>query len=360
MKVGVYVNRHGERDIERKIYFDILKHNGIDCALLGKTELKNVDSWGDYSHMVYKWGHTHDDHLVAKSLIPLLDSRADLKLFPNLATCWHYDDKIKQDLQMKLAKFPFVDSWLFYEKDEALLWSASVEYPIVFKLANGSGSHNVFLIKSKKEAQRSIREMFGKGRPQDKLSFVERYKLLNGDIHKIYKYYRNKHFNFLRGLDSSQYWMVHKNYAYYQKFCAGNEYDIRVSTAGLRAHAFKRFVRKGDFRASGSRTWDINPDRIDMRCIRIALDVSKFFGFQAMAYDFVYDGDNPVIVEMSYAYGGAGYPDFMNGYWDSELNWHQGRFYPQHFELIDLLEDPDLKCPNIDLKTSYDGVTIIP
>jgi hypothetical protein len=202
--------------------------------------------------------------------------------------------------------------------------------------------------------------MFGKGRYQDKMGVYERYRLLNGDMYKLYKYYRNKHFNFLRGQDSTQFWMLHKNYVYFQKFCAGNDYDLRVSTAGLRAHAFKRFVRKGDFRASGSNTWDINPKRIDLRCVRIALDISKYFGFQAMAYDFVYDEGNPVVVEMSYAYGGAGYPDFMNGYWDFDLNWHEGRFYPQHFELIDLLDDPGLKCPKIELNTSYDNVRIIP
>jgi hypothetical protein len=77
--------------------------------------------------------------------------------------------------------------------------------------------------------------------------------------------------------------------------------------------------------------------------------------FQAMAYDFIYDQKKqPVIVEMSYMYGGAGYPDFMNGYWDAQLNWIEGRYWPQHFELMDLLNRPDLKCPpDLDNSTNY-------
>jgi hypothetical protein len=94
-----------------------------------------------------------------------------------------------------------------------------------------------------------------------------------------------------------------------------------------------------------------------MQMVRTALDISKHFGFQAMAYDFVYDENHsPRIVEISYLYGGAGHPDFMNGYWDFELNWHEGRYWPQFFELQDLLPEINLTCPDLKTETHYSKV----
>ena len=58
-------------------------------------------------------------------------------------------------------------------------------------------------------------------------------------------------------------------------------------------------------------------------------------------------------------YGGAGYPDFMNGYWDENLNWHEGRYWPQYFELMDLLNMPELKLPDLETSTKYKNANLI-
>jgi len=36
-----------------------------------------------------------------------------------------------------------------------------------------------------------------------------------------------------------------------------------------------------------------------------------------------------------------------SGYWDDKLNWHEGHFWPQYFILMDLLELPNLKQPEL-------------
>ncbi|MFC2110888.1 hypothetical protein ACFLQ5_00395 [Bacteroidota bacterium] len=44
----------------------------------------------------------------------------------------------------------------------------------------------------------------------------------------------------------------------------------------------------------------------------------------------------------------------MNGYWDKNLNWIEGKFSPQHFEMIDLLNLPELACPpDFDIRTNF-------
>jgi hypothetical protein len=53
----------------------------------------------------------------------------------------------------------------------------------------------------------------------------------------------------------------------------------------------------------------------------------------------------------------------MHGFWDSELNFHKGHYWPQYFHLKELLNLPDLKIPeslinksvkdNYQVKTSF-------
>lgn len=54
-----------------------------------------------------------------------------------------------------------------------------------------------------------------------------------------------------------------------------------------------------------------------------------FCYLQSVAFDFVEDDNsNPLIVEISYGFGTAGI-NKAPGYWDSGLNWHEGKFNPQ-------------------------------
>lgn len=362
MLVGIHKNKLPiHADNELRIYLNILKHNNVpfvelDCSSPNFwEELKNVDFF------IYKWGHDHQSHQKALSILPVIENQLKIKCFPNYNTCWHYDDKIKQYYLLKEKGFPVIDSFVFWEKKPALEWlNGWTEFPLVVKLTKGAGSINVKQIKSKPEAKRIIKKMFGKGVLQDSISLSHVLKTLNYDLKKIFRYYainfRNNYFQ----KEKKQFWHRHKNYVYFQRFLPDNLWDTRVTTAGVRAHAFRRFVRPGDFRASGSNRWDINPSHIDLEMIKIALKISKELGFQAMAYDFIYDEQKkPRIVEMSYLYGGAGYPDFMNGYWDENLNWHEGRFWPQYFELIDLLGIEELQLPLLETSTSYKSAKII-
>lgn len=353
--VGINIPKIGTSASELKIYEEILKFNDISYVILDSSQ---PDFWSKVKSLdlfVYKWGHDHHSLQIATSILPVLEKYYGIKCFPNLATCWHYDDKVKQYLLLKSKNFPAVESYVFWDLDYALNWIENhEEFPIVFKLKNGAGSLSVFLVQTKREAKALIKRMFRKGFTPNAIRPSHLIKTLNFDLKTIFRFYainfRNKHLV----PEKQKYWLRQKNYIYFQRFLGGNSWDTRVTTAGSRAHAFRRFNRPKDFRASGSNNWDIDPEKIDMRMVRIALDVSKYFGFQAMAYDFVYDERRePKIVEMSYLYGGAGYPDFMNGYWDENLQWHEGRYWPQYFELMDLLEIPDLKLPVLDTNTSY-------
>lgn len=62
-----------------------------------------------------------------------------------------------------------------------------------------------------------------------------------------------------------------------------------------------------------------------------------FCYLQSVAFDFVFDeNDNPLIVEMSYGFGTTGL-NKAPGYWDSSLQWHDGKFNPQEWMVEDLV-----------------------
>jgi glutathione synthase/RimK-type ligase-like ATP-grasp enzyme len=359
--VGILKRSSFSNDPEIRIYKEILDFNGVSNIFLDINQKNFWDDIKSLDVLIYKWGHDHHNHQIATTILPVIENSLGIKCFPDWSTCWHFDDKVKQYYLLKENGFPVVDSFVFWKKDAAIEWLINYnDFPLVFKLRNGAGSMSVRLIKNRKKAKKQITRMFRKGILQTEISPSQLVQILNFDPIKTFRYYAIGFRNRYIYPERRQFWIRHKNYIYFQKFLSGNQWDTRVTTAGNRAHAFRRFNRPNDFRASGSNRWDINPSEIDMRMIKIALGISKKLKFQAMAYDFIYDENkDPKIIEMSYLYGGAGYPDFMNGYWDENLKWHEGRFWPQYFELVDLLEMNELKLPSLDIETSYKGAKII-
>ena len=360
IKVGIHKSWHKKIDPELKVYKDILIYNDIEYCELDSSDLDFWKNIREINFFIFKWGHIDHHHQLAKTILPIIENDYKIKCFPNQATCWHYDDKIKQYLLLKAYDFPAVKSWMFWDKEKALNWIKEAQFPLVFKLKGGAGGISVQLVYNKKDAIKLINRIFRSGIRQGNFGLKNIITTYNFNVNKIYRHYAIRLRNKVWQKEKIVFWQKHKNYIYFQEYLPGNDYDTRVTTAGLRAHAFRRFVRKNDFRASGSDKWDINPENIDKRMVEIALKISKHFGFQSMAYDFIYDDKhNPKIIEMSYLYGGAGNPDFSNGYWDENLVRHEGRFWPQYFELVDLLQMNDLKLPpNISSNTSYSKVKI--
>ena len=82
---------------------------------------------------------------------------------PDMKTCWHYDNKIRQYYLLRQAGFPITDSWTFYDKKKALYWADQARYPVIFKLSGGASSSNVLMVDNSRQAKKLIKQMFGKG-----------------------------------------------------------------------------------------------------------------------------------------------------------------------------------------------------
>lgn len=288
------------------------------------------------------WHHNHTtymDVLAAKNILFSLE-HVGIKVFPNFKSNWHFDDKMAEMYLLQAIGAPLVPSYLFYDKKTALTWIEKTNFPKVFKLKGGSGSRNVKLAKNKKEAIKLVKKSFGNGFSQfDRLGHLKeryrKYKLgkdtISGLLKGVYRIFAPTLFARMAGRE--------KGYAYFQDFLPNNKFDIRLIVIGDKAYGMKRGVREGDFRASGSGDFIYNS--IDSEVIEIAFEVSRKLSFQAMAYDFIYDEENkPLIVEISYGFGTKG-SSMCPGYWDRDLNWHEGKFNPQAWMVEDLIYSTD-------------------
>src|SRR5690606_16233458 len=72
--------------------------------------------------LLWHWGH--GDIRAAKSARQITASleAARILVFPDLNTCWHYDDKVGQKYLLEAVKAPLVPSHVFLSRDAALEW----------------------------------------------------------------------------------------------------------------------------------------------------------------------------------------------------------------------------------------------
>ena len=305
---------------------------GIDYKIVNCYDSDIIEQLKDCDALM--WHHHHSfykDALFAKQLLYSLE-QAGKKVFPNFNTTWHFDDKVGQKYLLEAIGAPLVPSYVFYDKKSATEWASNATYPKVFKLTGGAGAANVSLVRTQCEAMKKINTAFGRG-----FSQYNRFGSLKDRFSK-WRAGRGSLLSVAKGLGRlvipTEFAKMHsreKGYVYFQEFIPNNEFDIRIVIVGERAFALKRYVRENDFRASGSGKIEYSKNSIDLRCVEISFEVNKKLNSQSIAYDFVFDeNNNPLIVEISYGYDTLVY-DPCPGYWDSNLNWHEGKFKPQEW-----------------------------
>ena len=309
--------------------------------LLGPEPLKQV---AGCDGVMWHWYHYPSEiRWAALPILRVIEEHLCIPVFPDMATCWHFDDKIAQAYLLEALGIPHPRTWIFWRKADARAWCEQAEYPVVAKLSGGAGSTNVRLIRSVSEARAYVEECFsGSGvvaRPPLPAGAGARVwaraKRATKRAAQALPYVLADRFP---ALPDQTYWMPHKNYALFQEFLPGNEFDTRVTVVGERAFAFRRLNRPGDFRASGSGRIDHDPGAIDVRCVAAAFAAARKLGAQSVAFDFLFRGEGrePVVAEISYAYA-DGAVEKCPGHWDSRLQWREGHLWPEEAHVEDFL-----------------------
>ena len=317
MKIGIYNSGSGFAPD----WIEYYKSHNIDYKLVNPYDSDIIEQLSDCD--AFMWHHCHNDYkdlLFAKQLTAAIETSGKI-VFPNHNTGWHFDDKIGEKYLFEALNIPAVKSYIFYDKHSALKWAKGTSYPKVFKLRGGAGSANVILAKDLRQAKRLIYKSFGKGfkafRAKD--YFKERYKNWKSGHDDFYGVIKALG-RFISAPKLMRLIENQKGYAYFQDFMPGNDFDTRVTIIGEKAFAFRRAVRKDDFRASGS--GEIIYGDIDLSMIKMAFEAADKIKSQSLALDFIYNTEHqPVIIECSYGFI-QNAPNKSGGYWTKDLKWH--------------------------------------
>lgn len=321
-------------------WIDYCQNNNISFKLVNCYDNNIIDQLKDCTALFWHQHHNGiKDRIVAKQILFALEHN-NFKVFPDFKTAWHFDDKIAQKYLFEAAGVPMINTNVFFDKKEAIIWAKNANFPKVFKLRGGAGSQNVKLIHNKKQALKHISVAFGKGFSKyDAWSNLKeryrKYQLGFVSVNEIAKgilrlFWKPKYAR----LDSNE-----SGYIYVQDFIPNNDSDIRVIVIDNKVFAIKRMVRENDFRASGSGVILYNKEIFDIETIQLSLNISKKINTQCIAIDFVYNENRePLVVEISFGFAVSAYFD-CPGYWDENLNWIEGKFNPYGWMIESVLKN---------------------
>jgi glutathione synthase/RimK-type ligase-like ATP-grasp enzyme len=347
MKVGLLLNSNNRLCSYSEKFRELLQINEIPFELIDPNSIRFLEIIKDCSHLIFRHSQGDTDKLIYESIYTIAQNVYHVKCWPNSETFWPYENKIREYYLLKSHDFPIIESYIYWNYDQAKEFLGKAHFPMVAKLPKGASSSNVVIVNSENEGIKIINQVFSKGVKSKGLNNSSNLSTLSKMGVKKYSKAALKSLLLATGLltDKTDYpeWQIQKDAVLFQKFLPNNAFDIRVTVIGKRAFAYRRFVRKNDFRASGSGNFNTDPLKIDINCVKIALAISKKLNFNTMAYDFIYDEHKmPYINEISYCF-----VDHMvqscPGFWDEDLLWHVSHNWPQYYQLVDCLAPLELK-----------------
>jgi glutathione synthase/RimK-type ligase-like ATP-grasp enzyme len=329
LHVAIYPDDYGKGNAAAPRWRADLEANGVRVSEVDVWRHDILRQLRGVHGLMWRFAQYSDHRQLARRLLPALERYGGIELYPDQNTAWHYDDKIAQAYAFELLEIPHPRTWVFYTRGNAEEWLAEADFPLVMKLATGAGSSNVRLIKSAREANRWLDLLFGGGVE----SFDE--AALPKPLRRAAR--AGAEVVAGRALYSEKYWDRHKNYALFQQFCPGNDFDTRIAVCGKLAFGFRRFNREGDFRASGSGQLDYTPEKVDPAFIEIAFSIAEKLQLQAVSIDGLYDPDGrPCVGEISYTCDSPVVYDCPGG-WNRDLGWHSGNYWLADLQAADFL-----------------------
>lgn len=270
-------------------------------------------------------GYNYTEMLIARSILYSAKKMGKL-IFPDFNDAWHFDDKIAETYLLQSIKAPIPKSYMFYSLAALNEFIIKFDdYPIIAKLRNGSGSHNVKMIKSEKTLISYGKVMFSKGlgsspsllyKSSSNLKSTKSLKTLIKRAKRIPE--------FLRTLKNSKEFPNEKGYVFLQEFIPNDGYDLKIVVVGDKLSFFGRNIREGEFRASGGGDLFYDKSYITKNIIDSAFKTSDDLNFTCMGYDYVVNNKTKegVIIEISYGFSNEALLN-AGGYFDRDGNWHE-------------------------------------
>jgi len=326
---------HGSGSGYSQYWIDYCRRKNVPHKIVNCYDNDIVEQVRDCSALLWHSSHSDPRDVIIARQILFAHEHAGLKVFPDFHMAWHFDDKVGQKYLFEALDIPRMRTYVFVELGPALEWATRTDYPKVFKLRHGASSSGVRLVRSERQARRIIKRAFWRGFSvySPWVNLKERYyaaRLGTSDTVDVAKGFGR----FLYPPRFSRVLGRQIGYVLFQDFAPGNDSDVRIVVVGDKAFGARRWVRPGDFRASGSGRISYEPDQIDVEYVALAFKLAKRLGCQCLAFDFVRKQDDSLAVtEVSYGFGWKGN---SSGYWDSSLQWHARDYRPEEW-MVDLV-----------------------
>lgn len=316
------------------------EENAISYKLVDCFSSNIVEQLRGCRGLLWHWPHWDPVAALFARQLTLALEMSGIRVFPSSAASWHYDDKVGQKYLFEALGLPHMPASVAYTRNKADAQLREVSFPMVFKLRNGAGSSNVLLVKSRRQGKRLVRKAFGWGFRRFDRFYTLRESIRKFDSRRLLESGRRLAKGVALAVAPSAFAADagrERGYVYFQSFAPGNDCDIRVIVIGSRAFAIRRQVRPGEFRASGSGIVSTHPESIPLEAVKLAHQSAQRMRSECVAFDFVCSEGEWRIIEVSYAFTSDVYRS-CPGFWDADLNWHEGSFVPEEFMLTDLLE----------------------
>lgn len=307
-----------------KVWIKYCEENNIDYEVINCFDNKVNDKIFDFDILLWHFSnYSLQEMLFARTILYTAKNKG-IVTFPNFDTSWHFDDKIAEKYLLESINAPIPASWVFYTKDSAKdFFKHQCKYPIIAKLKSGSGSNNVKLIKSKSQAIRYAKKMFGSGiNSAPNIFFKAKSNIRSSKSLSAFKSRFKRIPDFINTLRNGKKFPKERGYVYLQEFIPNDGYDLKVVVVNNKISFLARNVRNNDFRASGGGDIFYDKNLVSEEIKIIAKETSNKLNFLCMGYDFVINNKSskPYIVEISYGFSHTAQME-LNGHWDENNCW---------------------------------------
>ncbi len=269
--------------------------------------------------------YSFKDMLMAKNILNTLEYH-DKKVFPSSKDAWHFDDKLAETYLLESILAPIPKSFYYYNYNDLkyAINNNEVSFPIIAKLRNGSGSHNVKKIDTAKELKSYGKKMFTSGlNSAPSLMYKASSNIKSSKSLKTFINRAKRIPEFLKSLSNAKKFNVERGYVYLQEFVPNDGYDLKIVVVGDKLSFIGRNIRQGEFRASGGGDIFYEKEKVTKNVINSAFKTSEELGFECMGYDYVVDNKTGEgkIIEISYGFSHHTLLQ-AGGYFDRQGNWY--------------------------------------
>jgi glutathione synthase/RimK-type ligase-like ATP-grasp enzyme len=132
-------------DIERDDWMDQVRSSGCDLFLVWPTPFLSI------------WKQLYDERLA------IIAGPLGKLVYPDLQAMWIYESKRRMNYWLAATGFPRPETWVFYDRREAMRFAETADLPIVTKTDLGSMASGVWIIRSRWQLRRAVRRAFGSG-----------------------------------------------------------------------------------------------------------------------------------------------------------------------------------------------------